>query len=399
MDNKNNTLNRGKIFIIIAIILVGWFIFFTINRGFYGKVIGVLQPIIVGAVLAYLLNPLMKLFTTAFNKLFNRNPKNPNRFKGLIKGLSITLTMLSFFAVIAAFLWLIIPQITTNVTDFVNNLPAKMEGLAVWFESMLDKYDLNSKYGVISEWLGENSSITVDSVFKFFEDNLFSFSGALGTEIISFFGTTFSLAFNWIIGLIVCVYILSSKELLAAQFKKVLFAYFSKPKVDGFLETAREGNKIVTRFIIGKLIDSTIIGIMCFITMLIFNIPYALLVSVIVGVTDIIPFFGPYFGAIPCTLLILLSNDPIKAIYFVIMIIVIQQVEGNIISPKIIGDTIGLSPFWVLAAMLVGGGLFGLPGMLLGVPVIAIIFFIVRKSADKRLTLKNMPTAVDDYIE
>ncbi len=398
MDNKNNNLNRRKIFIIVALILVGWLIFFMINSEFYAKVIGVLQPVIVGAILAYLLNPLMKLFTKAFDKLLNRNPKKPNRLKGLVKGLSITCTMISFFAVISAILWLIIPQISTSVTDFVDNLPSKMEALTSWIESMSNKYDINGKYGVVSEWLGENSSLTIDSVFKFLEDYLFTFSGALGTEIISFFGTTFSYAFNIIIGLIICVYILSSKELLAAQFKKVMFAFFSKPKVDGFIETAREGNKIVTRFIIGKLIDSTIIGIMCFITMLIFNIPYPLLVSVIVGVTDIIPFFGPYIGSIPCTLLILLSDDPIKAIHFVIMIIVIQQVEGNIISPKIIGDTIGLSPFWVLTAMLVGGGLFGLPGMLLGVPVIAIIFFVVKKSADKRLALKNMPTQIEDYI-
>ena len=197
---------------------------------------------------------------------------------------------------------------------------------------------------------------------------------------------------------IICVYLLSSKTVLAAQIKKLMFAFFSREKVNDFLDTANEGNRIVTKFIIGKLIDSTIIGFMCFITLIIFDIPYALLVSVIVGVTDIIPFFGPYLGAIPCTLLILLSDEPIKALYFVIIILVIQQVEGNIISPKIIGDTIGLSPFWVITSMIIGGGLFGLAGMLLGVPVVAIIFFLLKKSTDKRLKVKELPLETSAYL-
>lgn len=400
MDKGTKVIsNRKKYLVIVSLIVIAILLYFTVSTGFYSKVIGVLQPVLIGAVLAYLLNPLLNLYQSLFGKLFNKISKKPEKLKTINKGISITLTMISFFAVVAAILWLIIPQISNNIAEFIKNAPAKAEAIAEWYQSIADKYDLPSKFGVISEWLDENGGFSFATIITYLEENLFTFSGVLGNEIISFFGTTFSVVFNTVIGLIVCVYLLSSKQTLSAQIKKIMFAFFSKNKVEYFLDTAREGNRIVTRFIIGKLIDSTIVGFMCFVTLLIFDIPYPLLISVIVGITDIIPFFGPYLGAIPCTLLILLSNDPIKAIYFVIIIIVIQQVEGNIISPKIIGDTIGLSPFWVLTAMLVGGGLFGLPGMLLGVPVIAIIFFIIKKATDKRLAAKDLPISTADYVD
>jgi len=349
--------------------------------------------------LAYLLNPLFTLFESLFGKLFNKISKKPEKLKGLNKGISITLTIISFFAVVSAVLWLIIPQISASVADFVKAAPAKAEALAKWYNSFAEEHDLPGKIGTLSEWLDKNGGFSIESLLQQIKDNLLKFSGLLGNEIISFFGTTFSVAFNIIIGIIICIYLLSSKHTLFAQIKKVMFAFFSKNKVNYFLDTAREGNKIVTKFIIGKLIDSTIVGFMCFITLLIFDIPYPLLVSVIVGVTDIIPFFGPYLGAIPCTLLILLSDDPIKAIYFVIIIVVVQQVEGNIISPKIIGDTIGLSPFWVITSMIVGGGLFGLAGMLLGVPVVALVFFILKKSTEKRLIEKELPLSTSAYVD
>ena len=396
--NNNNTATKKKYIKIVLLIVAAVLVYFFVDRKIYNDIVAVSQPVIIGAVLAYLLNPLLNLYHSLFDKLFKKISKKPEKLKGLSKGISITLTMLSFLAIVSAVLGLLIPQISTSITDFVKSAPSKAEALSNWYAGVADKYDLPAKFGVISSWLGE-SGITFDSLFVSIKDSLLSFSGLLGNGIISFFGTTFSVAFNIIIGLIICVYLLSSKTTLGAQIKKLMFAFFSREKVNDFLDTANEGNRIVTRFIVGKLIDSTIIGVMCFITLVIFDIPYALLVSVIVGVTDIIPFFGPYLGAIPCTLLILLSDEPIKALYFVIIILVIQQVEGNIISPKIIGDTIGLSPFWVITSMIIGGGLFGLAGMLLGVPVVAIIFFLLKKSTNKRLKAKDLPLETSAYLD
>ena len=399
MDNKNNVIfGKHKYVRILLIITAAILIYAFIDKETYNKVLSVMQPIIIGAVLAYLLNPLVNWFESMFNKLFRKISKKPEKLKHLNKGFSITLTLVAFVLLVSAVLWLIIPQISTNITEFVKKAPTKAQAFVEWYNGIAEKHDLPTKIVTLSEWLGNNGGFTFESITSYFKDHLLAFSGLLGNEIISFFGSTFTLAFNIIIGLIVCIYLLISKCTLAAQFKKVLYAFASKEKADDFLDTAREGNRIVTRFIIGKLIDSTIIGVMCFVVLIIFDIPYALLVSVIVGVTDIIPFFGPYLGAIPCTLLILLSDEPIKALYFVIIIVVVQQVEGNIISPKIIGDTIGLSPFWVITAMIIGGGLFGLAGMLMGVPVVAIAFFILKKSTEKRLKTKEMPLATSAYM-
>jgi len=400
MDNKSKVISgKHKYLKILLVIVVAILIYFFIDRNAYSKVVSVMQPIIIGGVLAYLLNPLLNWFESLFGKLFAKISKKPEKLKGLNKGISVTLTLVSLFLIVSAFLWLIVPQISANVTDFVKKSPEKAQSLVNWYNSFATEHDLPTKFTAVSEWLGIDGGITIESVVSYLKDYLLTFSGLLGNEIISFFGTTFTLAFNIIIGIIVCTYFLVSKKTLAAQFKKVIYAFFSKDKVEYFVDTAKEGNRIVTRFIIGKLIDSTIIGIMCFITLAIFDIPYALLVSVIVGVTDIIPFFGPYLGAIPCTLLLLLTDEPIKALYFIVIIIVIQQVEGNIISPKIIGDTIGLSPFWVITSMIVGGGLFGLAGMLMGVPVVAITFFILKKATEKRLRIKELPLNTDAYID
>ncbi len=373
---------------------------FIINKE-YNKVISVFQPIVIGVVLAYLINPLMMLFERLFKKLFLKKVKKPEKFKSLNRGVSIALAAILFISAISLLLYLIIPQIIISITDFVQSAPQKIETFTNWYNQLAKDYDFVGVFNSVNEWLAENYDggfeFSFESIFGWLTNSLFKVSGLLGNGLISFFGTTFNVAFNMILGFVVSIYILSSKERIFAHFKKLMYAYMNKEKVDDLLDTAREGNKITTRFILGKLIDSLIVGIMCFIVLLIFDMPYPVLVSFIIGVTDIIPFFGPYLGAIPCTLLILLV-DPIKAIYFVIIIIVIQQVEGNIISPKILGDTVGLSPFWVLFAMIVGGGLFGLAGMLLAVPVMAILFFIFRKSTERRLKAKNLPIDSTAYF-
>lgn len=203
--------------------------------------------------------------------------------------------------------------------------------------------------------------------------------------------------FNVIIGIIISIYVLMSKEVFIGQSKKVVYAMFSGKKANAIIHTVHKSNEIFGGFISGKILDSLIIGILCFICLYFMKMPYSVLVSVIVGVTNVIPFFGPYLGAVPSTILIMLAN-PIQGLYFVIFILVLQQIDGNIIGPKILGDSTGLSSFWVVFAILMGGGLFGIPGMIIGVPLFAVIFYILRRALNYIIQKKQLPLDSKNYI-
>lgn len=204
--------------------------------------------------------------------------------------------------------------------------------------------------------------------------------------------------FDVIIGMIISFYFLFSKEMFVRQIKKCTYAMFSSRHANLVLHFATKTNEIFGGFIIGKLIDSAIIGVLCFIGLSILKMPYTLLVSVIVGVTNIIPFFGPYIGAIPSAILIMLE-DPMKGIYFIIFVLILQQFDGNILGPKILGNSTGLSAFWVIVAILLGGGLFGFVGMVMGVPTFAVLYYMVGVIMKSRLEKKELPTESSYYDE
>ena len=202
--------------------------------------------------------------------------------------------------------------------------------------------------------------------------------------------------FHAVIGVIVSVYILFGKETFINQSKKATYAIFPTERANLLIHIAVKTNEIFGGFIIGKIIDSIIIGILCFIGTSLLNMPYAMLVSVIVGMTNVIPFFGPYIGAIPSAVLIALA-DPMKGVYFLIFILLLQQFDGNILGPKILGNSTGLSAFWVIVSILLGGGLFGILGMLFGVPAFAVIYYIVKLFLDNQLEKKKLPTESECY--
>ena len=204
--------------------------------------------------------------------------------------------------------------------------------------------------------------------------------------------------FNAIIGVIISVYLLFGKENFSMQSKKAVYAMMKPAHANMLLHLTIKSNEIFGGFIIGKIIDSAIIGVLCFIGLSLLNMPYTLLVSVIVGVTNVIPFFGPYIGAIPSAILIMLQ-DPKMGIYFIIFILILQQIDGNIIGPKILGNSTGLSAFWVVFSILLGGGLFGFVGMILGVPTFAVIYYVVKMLVDHRLEQKNLPIETACYDE
>ena len=208
----------------------------------------------------------------------------------------------------------------------------------------------------------------------------------------------FSELFDLLIGVIVSIYVLFSKETFMRQSKKAVYAFLSPHNANLILHFTQKSNEIFGGFIIGKLIDSVIIGVLCFVGLSLLKMPYTLLVSVIVGATNVIPFFGPYIGAIPSAILILLE-DPVKGIYFIIFILILQQIDGNLIGPKILGNSTGLTAFWVVFAILLGGGLFGFVGMLLGVPTFAVIYYIIQMLVNNRLEKKELPIESDCYDE
>ncbi len=203
---------------------------------------------------------------------------------------------------------------------------------------------------------------------------------------------------NIVLGLIVSIYLLIDKEKFFAIGKKIVFAFFTEKKANRILELTHRSNSIFGNFLSGKILDSLIIGILTFIVLTITKMPYSLLISFIIGITNIIPFFGPFIGAIPSAIIILFVS-PVKALWFVLIIFIIQQIDGNIIGPKILGDSLGISAFWILFSLLVGGKLFGLIGLIVGVPLFVLVYSIIKDIVENELAKKELPIETKEYMK
>ena len=359
-------------------------------------VIDVLKPIIYGLCIAYLLIPIMnyleKSIVSIVLRIADYRHKTLNRFRlnRFARAGSIFLTLLLAVLFIIALFSLIIPQIAESITSLFESSPVYIANLQRWLSDVLnDNPDLlknvESVFAKFSEylenWMKNDLIPQINDLVKGVTSGVF---GALNTLK------------NLLIGITVSVYVMISKDLFSAQAKRFSYALLQPEKANSLIATVRQTHKIFGGFISGKLLDSLIIGILCFIVMSIFNWPYAVLVSVIVGVTNVIPFFGPFIGAIPSAFLILLV-DPMTCLYFVIFVFILQQFDGNILGPKILGDSTGLSSFWVIFAILIGGGLFGFIGMLIGVPTFAVIYTLVRSAIEKKLKEKELPCKTEAY--
>ena len=261
---------------------------------------------------------------------------------------------------------MLIPELFNSIRDMVISLPGQLNHA---LDKITEMMSGDSTLGqVFTAVLREGS----DYLQNWLRTDLMKQINIMMSNLTSGVINVFSGLFDLLIGLIISIYVLFSKEKFGKQSKKIVYAVFKPSHANMILHLTLKSNEIFGGFIIGKLIDSAIIGVLCFIGLSILNMPYALLVSVIVGVTNVIPFFGPYIGAIPSAVLIMLA-DPRKGLYFILFILVLQQIDGNIIGPKILGDSTGLSAFWVVFSILLGGGLFGFVGMILGVPTFAVI--------------------------
>lgn len=379
--NKNSYFKQGlTAFLVIAAVILLYFILVNLPHitAFMGKCFSALQPIIFGMVIAYLVNPIYN-YVYAFLIKISKN-KESRKVKKLLNAVSIFVSLLIFVLLIAAFMYMIIPSFVSTISQLTTILPPQIDALVKWINSTLRDNDQISGavtyiYDVVSKWLQDIVKNNVNSWAESFATGVFS--------VVNFVK-------DFVIGLMVAIYVLASKRTFIAQFKKIMYALFSENKVSIVFKTLAKSHKIFSGFISGKIVDSIIVGIICFVGCVVLGMPYAVLISVIVGVTNVIPVFGPYIGAVPSVLLVLLY-DPIKALILTVFIILLQTLDGNVIGPKILGDSTGMSAFWVMFSILIGGGLFGVIGMLLGVPTFAVIFYIIKSGIAYLLKRKNLP--------
>ncbi len=348
-----------------------------------GKVLSILQPFIWGFAIAYILNPLMN----AMERLLTKVSKGAMGARAK-RRLSVLLAYLISLAVLVVFFRIVIPQIGLSLAALANQIPEWLEKLRDLAVDLINKYDLESL-----------PTSTIDKLIATAEGLVESFAAKLPTMVPQLLQMTWSLTaglINILVGVIISIYLLLQKELFFAHIKKLLTALLSEKRVERILYVTHKCHGVFGGFISGKILDSLIIGLLCLLFMTIFRWPYAMLISVIVGVTNVIPYFGPFFGAIP-SILILLIVDPLTAFWFALFILLLQQLDGNVIGPKILGDSTGLSPFWVIFAITIFGSLMGVVGMFIGVPLFAVIYSLVAEFTEYRLKSRSLPAETAAY--
>ena len=357
------------------------------------KVGGIISPFIYGFVLAYLLSPVYNFVVRKLYPIFSKGDKIKNKSALTIERvIASVVSILLLIGVVGGMVALVVPQLFDSVSRISATLPNAFNRFITWVE----RYTANMNNQEIAGQIHEAVDSVRENVVTWVQDRLLPGVGNLVQRVSTGVLLTLRRMLNMLLGLVACVYFLNGKEMFRAQAHKTIRAIAS-PKVSAELdEFVSFSNKTFGGFINGKIIDSIIIGIICFIVMTLFNWPYAILVSTIIGVTNIIPFFGPFIGAVPSAL-ILATVEPWTAFWFLVMIAILQQLDGNVIGPAILGQSTGLSSFWVMFSIVVAGGLFGFAGMLLGVPVFAIIYYYFSKAINSRLEKKGMDVLTIDY--
>lgn len=355
--------------------------------------VGVWQPIIIGIILAFLMNPIMAFFEKRMLPFFMKRCKAPEKAKKTTRMITTLISMVIVIGMIILIFVAIIPELYDTIHFLVTHIEGQIDAILDWANDITGgRYEKN-----IMKAKGSALDTAMSNALAWVEN----FIDISTQEVASFLATSVigigRFLINVLIGIIVSVYILCSKETFKGQAKKILYGIFRADYANVILEIGRKTRDIFYGFLIGKLVDSIIIGIICYVCMIIFHMPYPLLVSIIIGATNIIPVFGPYIGAVP-TVIIIFLTEPMQGIYFLIFVIVLQQIDGNIIGPKILGDSTGLSSFWVVLAIVVGGGLFGFAGMLLGVPTMALIYYLIGRFSRYLLRKRELPEDTEEYI-
>lgn len=382
-------------FLVIAASILFYYVLFhrsSLSNGF-ATFVGISMPIIDGFVLAYLITPVLNKIEKCIIKPLYKKANVPMTAKNKrrMRGLSILVTVVLILIILYEFFGLIIPEVIRSIQSIIFQFPIYVNNLSTWALGLMkNNPDLEE---VVNGLIAQYSSKLLD----YLNTNLLPhINDLLKTLSLSVIGV-FRALWNFVIGFIISIYVLGSKEKFAGQAKKIAYALFDRKAGNEIITNFRFIHSTFIGFIGGKIVDSIIIGIICFICTSIIGTPYAILVSVIVGVTNVIPFFGPWIGGVPSALLVLMV-DPIQALYFIILILIIQQFDGNILGPKILGDSTGLSGFWVIFAITIFGGLFGVLGMVVGVPIFAVFYAGVRAVINRMLRKKELPTDIQPYM-
>ncbi|SKB71379.1 Predicted PurR-regulated permease PerM [Lachnospiraceae bacterium] len=392
LDDNNVKWGVTAFYVIVASILFTFALFnYPIFFGWIGAILKVLTPIIYGLLIAYVLSPVINWFDNViFPPVCKKLNLSPGpRGKRRLRYLSILLTILMLFCMLSFFISLIIPSLISSVTSIVNNIPTYVNHV---IEFTNKKFDDNPE---IAAYINSYSDTLTDWSNNFITNVMPHLNQLISSISI---GIIRSVSFIWnlVIGLILALYILAKKEHFTAQARKVIFAMTKNGSPFEILDELSQVNNTFNKYIVSSIVDSLIIGVICFAACVILRIPYPTLIAVVVGVTNIIPFFGPFLGAVPCAIIILMVK-PLSAITFLIMVLILQQCDGNIIKPRLFGESTGLPGFWVIVAILVGGGLFGVPGMYLGTPVLSLIYMAIKKNINSRLREKGLPIDTKQY--
>ncbi|MBS6646405.1 MAG: AI-2E family transporter [Clostridiaceae bacterium] len=346
----------------------------------------ILAPITYGAILAYLLTPIYNRYVNKTRPGFEKMLHSKKAGESCAKAVGTLVSLVLIIVVVVGLFWMILPQVITTINGVIESFPNNADMLYQWLQQVL----------------ADNPQVE-ETVLGSYEKGLLQLETWVTTDLVKVMSSVVSgvlsgVVFikNLLIGLIVMVYLLNIKDLFAAQSKKLVYGLFPLWLANRVIEKVRFIHQVFGGFIIGKLLDSLIIGIICFVCLTIMKMPYIMLISVIVGVTNIIPFFGPFIGAIPSAVLLLFVS-PIKCLYFLIFILLLQQFDGNILGPKILGNSTGLSSFWVLFSILVFGGILGPIGMIIGVPAFAVIYSLISEWVCSSLKKKELSVLTDDY--
>lgn len=402
------------------------FKFDTFAEGF-SWVGSVSAPVIAGIIIAYILNPLVNIIEQKlFKKVregkpdkegivmqqFHKTPVGKAKIvktiekrssktreekikarRGLARGLSILITYLIVVAALVGICLAVVPSVSKSVVDLADQMPGYLDRANAWLQQIfannpeLAEYiegEFSDMADIVNRLVGMVKPVAGDIV------------GSVGSGLFKFAGALFTGIKNILIGFIIAIYLLYSKEHMLAQVKKIFVAFFKPERCRRIFTTLNKANRIFKQYIISNLLDSLLVFLFMTIGMLVMGMPYPMLISVVCGVTNLIPFFGPFIGAIPCGLLILLA-DPLKVIWFAIFVLILQQLDGNVIKPLLFGESVGLPAIWVLVSIIVGGGIFGIPGMLLGVPVFAVFYLLFAEYVSDKLKKKSLPHDTLDY--
>lgn len=373
-NNKYFTICVYSIIVIFfAAIIISLIISWNTTLKNIEKMLGILMPFLIGGLIAYILNPAVGRFYRFFQK------KCRIKNEMFCKTLAILVSYTLVIGIITITLFGVLPQIVSSITDLINFIPSAVQQMYHFFDTIEERFP----------------SIDMDILRKTINDaipNIISYAKDFATNMIPALYSVSMSIFKWvlnlIIAIIVSIYMLADKRPLINSCKAVVYAFVPVKYIELVLEVTAEANRLFSSFIVGKAIDSTIIGVICFFMMTILRLPYSVLISVIVGITNMIPYFGPFIGAVPGAI-ILLFISPIKAVIFIIMIFALQQFDGLILGPKILGNSTGLKPLWIIFAITVGGSIAGVLGMFLGVPAVAFIRYLINRLINHQLKKRD----------